>query len=82
VALIRSLVLVFVLVVVLYIPLATAIALLGKVPVSPEVFCLCLLAFFLNQSINCVVYGVLNRNFRDGYKRLLWGRCCCYNSRK
>lgn len=81
VALIRSLVLVFVLLVLLYIPISVAVALLGSVPIPPEVFSLCLLAFFLNQSINWIVYGVLNRNFRHGYKQLLWVRCCCRNHR-
>ena len=74
-ALIRSLVLVFLLLVLLCIPLSVTVAITGSVYVSPDVYAVFVLFFFLNNSINWIVYGLLNKNFRNGYRRLLVARC-------
>jgi hypothetical protein len=40
---------------------------------------------FMNQSINWIIYGALNRSFRTGYRRLMLGCLgfdiilCCYD---
>ena len=75
IALVRSLVLVFLLLVLLYIPLSVVVALTGSVPVSSDVYSILVLVFFLNNSINWIVYGVMNKSFKDGYRRLLLARC-------
>ena len=75
IAFIRSLVLVFLLLVLLYIPLSVTVAITGSVYVSPDVYGVLVLIFFLNNSINWIVYGLLNKNFKNGYKRLLMARC-------
>ncbi|XP_076456378.1 melatonin receptor type 1B-like [Babylonia areolata] len=76
IALIRSLVLVFVLLIVLCVPLAAAVAIMGNVPMSADVFCFLIFLFFINNSINWILYGALNKNFRKGYKQLLTSGCC------
>jgi hypothetical protein len=77
IGLIRSLCLVFVLLVLGYMPGGTAVALVAWVYVPSDVFTIVILLAFINQSINWIIYDALNRNFRDGYRRLLQACCCC-----
>jgi hypothetical protein len=63
------------LLVVLYIPVGTAVSICAWINVSTDVFVVTILLCFMNQSINWIIYGALNRNFRNGYKRLFFG-CC------
>jgi allatostatin receptor len=72
-AVVRSLVLVFVLLVVLYLPLAIGLSMNNVISAGTYAFLVLLL--FLNHCINWLVYGALNANFRNGYRRLMLGRC-------
>lgn len=71
VALVRSLVLVFAVLIVLYIPFASGTLISKMVPVSADTFSILSFLLFLNHSINWMVYGLMNKHFKDGYKRQL-----------
>jgi hypothetical protein len=76
--LMRSLFLVFILLVLLYIPIATALIMLeSSYSVPSEVMGLLVLLCFLNQAINWIIYGALNLAFRNGYKRLYFSVATC-----
>jgi hypothetical protein len=73
--LLRSLFLVFLILVLFYIPVSVAAALVSqsKDALSSDVLCLLILLAFANQAFNWIIYGALNRNFRYGYRRLYQG---------
>jgi hypothetical protein len=73
-ALIRSLLLVFCLLVVLYLPLILGVTMPNTF--SSEALTFFVLLLYINHSVNWIVYGIMNNNFRAGYKRLLH-RCIC-----
>nr|KAG5713724.1 hypothetical protein BaRGS_024351 [Batillaria attramentaria] len=77
VALVRSLVLVFVLLLVLYIPISVALSLdsFKVTVVSSDSYAFCVLLLFLNHSINWIVYGLMNKNFMEGYRRQMASVC-------
>lgn len=75
VAIIRSLVSVFVVLVVFYVPMAVAGIASRVVYVPTDLFQFLILFLFLNHSINWIIYGFMNKHFREGYQRLLM-RCC------
>ncbi|KAL8610537.1 hypothetical protein ACOMHN_060457 [Nucella lapillus] len=76
VLLIRSLVLVFLILILFCTPLVAGVAVMGIVDISPDVFCFLIFLFFFNNSINWVLYGALNKNFRKGYRQLVVATCC------
>nr|KAG5713725.1 hypothetical protein BaRGS_024352 [Batillaria attramentaria] len=39
--------------------------------ISPDVYVFLLLLSFINNSINWIIYGLMNKNFLRGYKRLM-----------
>nr|KAG5713726.1 hypothetical protein BaRGS_024353 [Batillaria attramentaria] len=68
-----SLILVFVLSVVSGMPVGLALAadFVSDVDVSSEAYAFLLLLVFLNNSVNWIVYGVMNKSFKEGYKQLM-----------
>lgn len=80
IALIRSLVLVFVILILLYCPLVlTDIIDKSVVNVSGDVFAFGVLLLFVNHSINWILYGILNKNFKRAYKQQITQ---CFRSKK
>jgi len=80
VAFVRSLFVVFILMFISFIPLGVILTISSSVEnVPPEVFILGNLLLFFNNSINWIVYGVMNPAFRKGYgkcTRQLLTKCC------
>ena len=80
VAFVRSLFVVFILMLISFIPLGVILTISSSVEnVPPEIFILGNLLLFFNNSINWIVYGVMNPAFRKGYgkcTRQLLTKCC------
>ncbi|KAK7087607.1 probable muscarinic acetylcholine receptor gar-1 [Littorina saxatilis] len=74
-AFIRSLFIVFLLAVFSFIPFGAITVAKLKVSVSAEVVMIGNFFLFLNNSVNWIVYGVINAAFRDGYTQLF--TACC-----
>lgn len=51
-------------------PLGIGAAVAPRAGVSPDVACLLTTLGFTNHSIKWVIYGLFNRRFRHGYRRL------------
>jgi hypothetical protein len=81
--LIRSLFLVTIALVLLYVPLGFAIILHPIAKVSVDVFNVLILTAFTNHCINWIIYGALSKNFRRGYKSLCLGlaRFCIFSDK-
>ncbi|XP_070184289.1 uncharacterized protein [Littorina saxatilis] len=79
VSMIQSLLIVFVCCVFLYLPLATmaVISLYSHVYIDTGIWTVA--CAFLNHSINWILYGLMNRSFREGYVRQFG--CCCKKCR-
>ena len=79
VAFVRSLFVVFILMFISFIPLGVMLIISSSVEnVPPEVFILGNLLLFFNNSVNWIVYGVMNPAFRKGYvkcTRQLLAKC-------
>ena len=80
IALMRSLLTVFVCCVLLYLPTGVAAIVEIYHQVSPEVSLWGVTCMFLNHCINWIVYGLMNRTFRDGYVKQLEWCCRCRSS--
>jgi hypothetical protein len=78
--LVRSLLLIIIALVVLYMPIGIAIAIHPK-STSVDVYTVLLLMAFSNHCINWIIYGALAKNFRLGYKNLFPGlaRFCIFS---
>lgn len=75
-ALVRSLRMVFYLMVLAFVPFGTTVAVNYAISVRPPPWLVIVgvLFLFINNAVNWIVYGAMNKSFRHGYARRL--RCC------
>nr|KAG5701976.1 hypothetical protein BaRGS_034558 [Batillaria attramentaria] len=73
-AFVRSLLVVFLLMVFCFLPFGITLIVMiydADRPLSPEAYISCVLLLFFSSSVNWIVYGLMNRSFRHAYFKLV-----------
>lgn len=79
ISLLRSLVIIFACCILTYLPMCVTLVIDVYYDLSSDVMQCVVFGLFFNHSINWIVYGVLNKNFAEGYKKSLKFLCRKHN---
>ncbi len=75
--LIMTLFIIVVIFIICWFPTAIVLGLTGRLDIPTVVFQIAIWLSFSNSSMNSIIYGIMNKNIRKGYKQLLSHLFCC-----